>query len=98
MAKGPGKGKTNNPNGRPPGIVNRTTKEAKELFVGIINGQVDYIEEALGKVLKENPAKYLEIMSKLYQYVMPRHIDVKSDDKPITGLTVKYVDATNNGQ
>jgi hypothetical protein len=38
MARGPGKGNTNNPNGRPAGIPNRTTKEAKELLEQILLG------------------------------------------------------------
>ena len=91
MAKGPGKGVSNNPAGKPKGAVNRTTKEARELFVNIINGQTDFIEEALELVLKDSPSKYLDIMAKLYQYVMPRQLDVTSDEKPISDVKVTYV-------
>ena len=92
MAKGPGKGNTNNPAGKPKGTQDRTTREAKELFVKIIHGEIDHIKGALDDVRQENPAKYLDIMSKLYTYVMPRMVDVTSDGDPITRVKVEYID------
>jgi hypothetical protein len=87
--KGPGKGKTNNPKGKPKGALNRTTKESKELLEQVLLGQVDNINSALIKVLKDDPAKYLDACSKLFNYVLPKRTDVTSGEKEIpTSLPV----------
>lgn len=70
--------------GKPVGAENKTTKKAKELFVSIMEGQQDYIEESLDKVRQKDPAKYLEVLSKFYPYFMPKKIEL---DTP-TNLTV----------
>jgi hypothetical protein len=82
MARGPGKGKTNNANGRPKGTPNRTTKEAKLLLEQILLGQIDNIEEAFN-ALKEEPGKYLDACSKMFTYVLPKKTDLTSGDEPI---------------
>lgn len=96
--KGPGKGNTNNPAGKPKGTPNRTTKEAREMFVAIIHGQIDYVDEALERVRTESPSKYLDIMSKLYTYVMPRMVDVTSEGEAITKIKVEYLGAGDKGE
>lgn len=90
--RGPGKGKTNNPAGKPKGTQNRTTKEFRELFIAIMNGQIEHIAEALEAVKKESPAKYLDALAKLFQYTMPKQLDVKSDGEKITEVKVTYID------
>ena len=45
-------------NGRPKGAENKLTKEARELFIETLEGQVPNIEDAFAEVLKKNPAKY----------------------------------------
>jgi hypothetical protein len=69
--------------GKPKGALNRTTKEAHELFVFIMNRQVDNIEEALMKINKEDPEKYINALSKLLQYYLPRKTDITSGDEKI---------------
>ena len=89
--KGPGKGKTNNPAGKPKGAQNRTTKEAKELLEKILFGQVEGIEEALKEIKEKDPARYLDACSKLFTYVMPKKTDMTSGDKPIpTEVKITY--------
>jgi hypothetical protein len=83
MARGPGKGKSNNPAGKPRGTQNRTTKEAKKLLEQILLGQVDNIESALETVKTNDPAKYLDACSKLFTYVLPKKTDITSGDEKI---------------
>jgi hypothetical protein len=80
---GPGKGNTNNPNGRPSGVPNRTTKEAKEILEQVLLGQVDNIKEALQEVKKSDPGKYLDACSKLFTYVLPKKTDISSGGEKI---------------
>ncbi len=63
-------------NGKPKGAENKTTKAAKELFVSIMEGQQNYIEESLDKIRAKDPAKYLEVLSKFYPYFMPKKLEV----------------------
>jgi hypothetical protein len=69
--------------GKPKGALNRTTKQSHELFVYIMNGQVNYIEDALNKILMSDPEKYINALSKLLQYYIPRKTDVTSDNERI---------------
>jgi hypothetical protein len=68
---------------KPKGALNRTTKEAHELFMYIMNGQVGNIEEALVKINEDDPEKYINALSKLLQYYMPRKSDVTTDGDKI---------------
>lgn len=89
---GPGKGKTNNPKGKPKGTLNRTTKEAKEIFISIMNGEVDNIKDALSKIRTKDPSRYIDALAKLFQYTMPKQVDITSDSKAITDIKVTYID------
>jgi len=93
MARGPGKGNTNNPNGRPVGVPNKTTKAARELLEQVLLGQVDNIKLALEKIKTKDPAKYLDACSKLFTYVLPKKTDITTGDKPLpTDIKVTYID------
>lgn len=71
--RGPGKGKTNNPKGKPKGALNRTTKEARQLLEYILFGQIDNINDSLNNIRKnESESKYLDAISKLFTYVLPK--------------------------
>jgi len=58
--------------GRPKGAGNKLTKEAREIFIETLEGQVPNIEDAFDKVLKDSPAKYLELFAKYAQYFVPK--------------------------
>jgi hypothetical protein len=70
--------------GKPKGAENKTTKAAKELFLSIMEGEVDNIKVSLDKIRQKDPAKYLEVLSKFYPYFMPKKVEV---DTP-TEITV----------
>jgi len=93
--KGFVKGQSGNPNGRNPGAPNKTTKEARELFVSIMNGEIENVQEALSKVLNDSPSKYLDALAKLLQYTMPKQVDITTEGEKITDVNVTYIDKIN---
>ena len=91
--RGPGKGKTNNPNGRPKGSQNNTTKQARELLQTILFGQMDNISDAL-EALRDEPSKYLDACSKLFTYVLPKKTDITSDDETLKATQIIFQDVS----
>ena len=83
------KGQTGNPEGRPKGSKNRTTKEAKQLLEQILLGQVDNIQAALNK-LQKDPARFLDACAKMFTYVLPKKSDITSDDKPLKVVKISF--------
>ena len=65
--------------GKAKGTEAKTTKKAKELFVSIMEGEIDHIKDALGKARSKDPIAYLNVLSKFYPYFMPKQIDITSD-------------------
>lgn len=62
--------------GKPKGAVNKTTQAAREIFLSIMEGEQQHIEECLEKVRKKDPAKYLEVLSKFYPYFIPKKVEI----------------------
>jgi len=62
--------------GKPKGALNKTTKEAKELLDHILFGRIDSINDALDKLETKDPAKYIEAITKLLVYVLPKKTDI----------------------
>lgn len=89
---GPPKGTVNNPNGRPAGTPNKITKKARELFIEIMDGEIQHIQKALSDIRKDNQIKYIECLAKLFQYTMPKQLDITSDGDKITDVNVTYTD------
>ena len=71
---------------KPKGAVNRTTKEAREFFTMVVQGQFDNIESAMKELHDKDKAKYIDSLTKLIQYVLPKKTDITTDDKPIQQL------------
>jgi len=84
MAQGPPKGTTNNRHGRKKGVPNKTTTEAKEFMQIILYSELDNITESLKKIREADDLKYLDMLSKLLTYVLPKKTDVTTDGEKIT--------------
>lgn len=80
-----GKPFTKGNNGKPKGAENKTTKAARELFVEIMEGEVDNIKESLQTIRKKDHAKYLEVLSKFFPYFIPKKLDIST---PKDGIQV----------
>ena len=72
--------KKGNP-GKLAGSEMKSTKKAKELFLDIMEGEVDHIQIALKDVREFDSAKYLDVLSKLFPYFMPKRVDISNEDK-----------------
>lgn len=62
--------------GKAKGYTSEPVKKAQELFVSILEGEVDHLQNALQKVRLKDPAKYLEIYSKFAQYFIPKKTEL----------------------
>jgi hypothetical protein len=69
--------------GKPKGSLNRTTKEAKEFLEKVMFGQLDNMNDALSRLYKKDPSRYLDVCSKLFTYVLPKKTDLTSGDEKI---------------
>jgi hypothetical protein len=82
--------------GKQIGSLNKTTKQSQELFMKIMNGQVKYIEPALKSIYEDDPEKYVNALSKLFQYFMPRKTDITTGDEKIQIKLPDIIIKTNN--
>lgn len=83
MARGPGKGNTNNPSGRPKGTKNKSTVALKEFYVSLMDENRENIQKALEELRAKDPHQYLMAMDKISQKVIANKRDITSDDKSI---------------
>ena len=96
MARGPGKGNTNNPKGKPKGTQNETTKVLKEFYITLLSGEKEHIKTALKSLRTDNPYQYLMAIDKISNKVIANKKDITSDDKPITGITINEITKTDD--
>ena len=94
--KGPGKGKTNNPNGRPAGTQNKVTRDIKEAYRMLIENNLDNLTTWLEIIAAKDPEKAIRIIAELSEYVVPKlaRTDLVSGDKPINPILQITVDQT----
>ena len=83
MPRGPGKGKTNNPNGRPPGIPNERTKQWEELGKALLERHSERANKVLDNLDDDN---FIDQYAKLLEYFKPKlaRSEVKQDSGPMT--------------
>lgn len=63
--------------GKPKGAQTKTTKEAKELFIGIMEGQVGNVQKALQDLYNSGDKEaYLNCLSKFFPYFIPKKTEV----------------------
>ena len=66
------KGHTNNPNGRPKGVPNKTTKEIREAYQNLVEMNLDNMTQWISEVAQKDPNKAMELMIKLSEYFIPK--------------------------
>jgi hypothetical protein len=66
------KGKTNNPNGRPPGSKNRSTSEAREAIAMFVNDNAERLQGWLDKIAEDNPRDAFDRFMAVVEYHIPK--------------------------
>lgn len=93
------KGQSGNPTGRPKGAVNKVTQEKRMLFLSIMEGQVDNIEDSLDRIREESDEKYIKALTGLLPYFLPKQqeveVNVKEATKPPTWFDQVDTDAAS---
>lgn len=69
--------------GRPKGSPNKTTKEIRDAYQMLLENNASKLEEWLSRVAEKNPAKAIELMSNLSEYILPKlsRAEVKAEIK-----------------
>jgi hypothetical protein len=62
-------GRTNNPNGRPTGTVNKNSKEIREIISSILSQNIVRIQDDIDSL---EPKDRLTFIEKLFQYAVPK--------------------------
>lgn len=66
------KGQSGNVNGRPPGAKDKKQTDIKQAFQTIVEGNLQNIEKWLKEVATDNPAKGLEMVLRMSEFVLPK--------------------------
>ena len=77
--------------GRTKGTPNLTTKQAREILNQILFAELNNIREALNEIRLQDKKEYLNILSKLLVFSLPKKSDITSDDEglsPAINITV----------
>lgn len=69
MARGPGKGKTNNPQGRPAGTPNKATADLRERIKSFIDNNFENLTADIRAI--DSPEKRARVTIELLKYILP---------------------------
>ena len=72
------KGVSGNTEGRTKGTPSKTTAEARALMESVLYNEIDNIYSSLLRIrTTQGDAKYIEALTKLLVYVMPKKLDIE---------------------
>lgn len=76
--------------GKPKGAVNKATRQAKELFLEIMDGEVDNIKNSLDELRKKDKGRYLEVLSKFFPYFIPKKVEIDTPGEIVINVKRKH--------
>ena len=65
-------GQSGNPAGRKKGTINKNTKQIREAYQKLTEDNLDNMNRWLMQTAQEDPAKALDLMLKLTEYIIPK--------------------------
>src|ERR1035437_9338525 len=73
------KGESGNINGRPQGAKDKAQKDIKQAYQSLVEGNLSNIETWLNEVATKEPAKAIELMLRLSEFILPKIKSVQLD-------------------
>lgn len=68
----PKKGTTNNPNGRPKGVANKATTQAREAIAAFVEGNIERLNMWLDQIAAESPKDAFNCFMDVVEYHIPK--------------------------
>ena len=96
MSKFRGGDENINRSGRPKGTQNVKTKSIRDSYQKFIENNVEKFEEWLDRVAETNPAKAIELVSNLSDYVLPKlaRTEIVGDEEQPLSIDLTKIDDT----
>jgi hypothetical protein len=69
--------------GKPKGYTSEAVKATQEVFRSAVEAQFPMMEKAFEEAREQSPIKYLELITKFAQYVMPKMVDVTTKGEEV---------------
>lgn len=84
--------------GRPKGSPNVATAEIREYLKMLVADQLPHLEEALDRVREKDPGKYVSLLTRLNELVLPKLQNIEISNTPTIDLeaTIKNIQETIN--
>jgi hypothetical protein len=87
--------------GRPAGVPNRSTEQAKLTIQRAVNGILDTMQDDLKEIKKRDPVRAMELAIKLLEYSIPKlkSVDVKGTmdiNQKIQQISIHVLDGITN--
>jgi hypothetical protein len=87
--------------GRPAGVPNRSTEQAKLTIQRAVNGILDTMQDDLKEIKKRDPVRAMELAIKLLEYSIPKlkSVDVKGTmdiNQKIQQISIHVLDGIAN--
>lgn len=82
--------------GKPKGAKSKTTQKAKELILLAIDQQSKSFDQVMAQLQYDDPKEWARLMVKLFDFVLPKHLDIKSDGEQIQPPVIQILPHEDN--